>query len=210
MKVVIVDDHPIVRAGLVAVLHAEPGFEVVGQFGAPEDAFPFIASHPVDVVLMDLRFGRFGEETPGMNGIDAVRELRHSQGPPVLVVTTYGSDPEILEALAAGAAGYVLKDAGPGELLAAVRRTQSGQRFLGTGVASRVQRSEGKPTALTRRELQVLRMVATGATNSAVAQRLSLSGATVKTHLAHIFDKLQVRSRTAAVAAARAEGVLEE
>ena len=209
MRVVIVDDHPVVRAGMRAVLESALAVEVVEDFCRPEDAIAWIRAHEVDLILMDLRFGLAGQEEP-MGGVEAVRAIRALDGPPVLVVTSYGSEPEILDALAAGAAGYVLKDAHLEELLTAIDAAAQGERFLGTGVRSRVeQRKGGADAALTERELEVLRHVAAGSRNAEIALALSLSEATIKTHLNRVFAKLQVSSRTAAVAEARGLGALE-
>ena len=211
MKVVIVDDHPVMRAGLRAVLGTSGDIEVVGEFGRPEDVIPWVQAHEVDLVLMDLRFGRATQESKSMDGTDGVRAIRENDGPPVLIVTTYGSDPEVLGALAAGAVGYVLKDSSTDELLTAIRAGVHGDRFLGTGVRGRMEdRDSAGPLALTSRELDVLRQVATGQTNAEIADVLFVSEATVKTHLNRTYDKLGVRSRTAAVARARGRGILEE
>ena len=211
MKVVIVDDHPVMRAGLRAVLGTSGDIEVVGKFGRPEDVIPWVQAHEVDLVLMDLRFGRATQESKSMDGTDGVRAIRENDGPPVLIVTTYGSDPEVLGALAAGAVGYVLKDSSTDELLTAIRAGVHGDRFLGTGVRGRMEdRDSAGPLALTSRELDVLRQITTGQTNAEIADVLFVSEATVKTHLNRTYDKLGVRSRTAAVARARGRGILEE
>ena len=211
MRVVIVDDHPVMRAGLRADLGTSGDIEVVGEFGRPEDVIPWVQAHEVDLVLMDLRFGRATQESKSMDGTDGVRAIRENDGPPVLIVTTYGSDPEVLGALAAGAVGYVLKDSSTDELLTAIRAGVHGDRFLGTGVRGRMEdRDSAGPLALTSRELDVLRQVATGQTNAEIADVLFVSEATVKTHLNRTYDKLGVRSRTAAVARARGRGILEE
>lgn len=214
MRIVIVDDHPVVRAGMRAVLEMTSGIQVAEEFDRPEDVLPWLQAHEVDLVLMDLRFGRAadrGSERQNMDGTEGIREIRRVNGPPVLVVTTYGSDPEILGALAAGAVGYVLKDAPTQELRAAILAGVQGERFLGTGVRDRVQRHENRDiSALTPRELDVLRLAASGSTNAQIADLLFVSEATVKTHLNRTYDKLGVRSRTAAIAAARARGALEE
>lgn len=204
MKVVIVDDHAVVRMGLRAVLENSGGVRVAADFARAEDSINWLRAHPVDLVIMDLRFKQPG----AMSGISAVREIKRMGGPPVLVVTTYGSEPEILGALAAGAAGYVLKDADTAELQRAVETAARGKQFLGSGVQAQIKHS-GMPE-LTGRELDVLRLVAQGKTNAAVARDLFLSEATVKTHLNRVFEKLAVNSRTAAVAKARSVGLLEE
>ena len=204
MKVVIVDDHAVVRMGLRAVLENVDGVNVAADFARAEDAINWLRAHPVDLVIMDLRFKQPG----AMSGTSAVREIKQMGGPPVLVVTTYGSEPEILGALAAGAAGYVLKDADTAELQRAVETAARGKQFLGSGVQAQIKHS-GMPE-LTGRELDVLRLVAQGKTNAAVARDLFLSEATVKTHLNRVFEKLAVNSRTAAVAKARSVGLLEE
>ncbi|KGF01759.1 response regulator transcription factor [Actinomyces sp. S4-C9] len=204
MKVVIVDDHAVVRMGLRAVLENADGVSVAADFARAEDAINWLRAHPVDLVIMDLRFKQPG----AMSGTSAVREIKQMGGPPVLVVTTYGSEPEILGALAAGAAGYVLKDADTAELQRAVETAARGKQFLGSGVQAQIKHS-GMPE-LTGRELDVLRLVAQGKTNAAAARDLFLSEATVKTHLNRVFEKLAVNSRTAAVAKARSVGLLEE
>ena len=211
MRVVIVDDHPVMRAGLRAVLGTSGDIEVVREFERPEDVIPWVQAHEVDLVLMDLRFGRATHESKVMDGTDGVRAIRQNDGPPVLIVTTYGSDPEVLGVLAAGAVGYVLKDSSTDELLTAIRAGVHGDRFLGTGVRGRMDsRDSAGSLSLTSRELDVLRQVALGQTNAEIAEALFVSEATVKTDLNSTFDKLGVRSRTAAVARARTEGILEE
>lgn len=203
MKAIIVDDHAIVRMGLRAVME-NAGVTVEADFARAEDAISWLRAHAIDLVIMDLRFKQDG----AMDGISAVRTIKQMGGPPVLVVTTYGSEPEILGALAAGAAGYVLKDADTKEIKRAVFAAANGEQFLGSGVAAQI--SHDVKPELTGREMEVLRLVAQGETNAGVANALFVSEATVKTHLNRVFDKLGVNSRTAAVAKARSVGLLEE
>lgn len=204
IDVVIADDHPVVRAGLRTVLEGESDIRVVAETSSAEEMLAWTAAHHVDVVLLDLRFG------PGrMGGAQATRALTERGGPSVLVVTTYGSDADILAAVEAGATGYLLKDAPTDELVRAVRAAAVGQVTLGPAVQERLLgRVRAPRLALTSRELDVLRLVAAGRSNDEIAGELFVSRATVKTHLAHLYDKLGVTSRTRAVAVARERGVL--
>ncbi|YCK34837.1 response regulator [Actinomadura sp. ATCC 39365] len=200
MRLLIVDDHPIVRDGLRAALGAEPGMEIVGEAADGARAVRLAAELRPDVVLMDLRM-------PGMDGLAAIRELSGS-GPRVLVLTTFDTD--VLPALEAGAAGYLLKDAHPEELARAVRATYEGETVLAPAVAGRLADHVRRPRRgdLSRRELEVLRLVAGGATNRQAAAELFISEASVKTHLLHAYAKLDVRDRAAAVAEAFRRGLL--
>lgn len=156
------------------------------------------------MALLDLRFG-----AGRLSGADAARTLVDSGGPAVLVITTYGSDADILTAIEAGATGYLLKDAPTDELMRAVRAAAAGQTALGPAIQQRLLgRVRAPALAPTERELDVLRLVAAGRSNEEIARELFVSRATVKTHLAHLYDKLGVQSRTAAVAAARDRGIL--
>nr|WP_202508291.1 response regulator transcription factor [Streptomyces sp. SID1046] len=194
------DDHPVVRAGLRAVLDTEPDFAVVAEAATAERAVELAAREPVDVVLMDLQFG----PGPGMHGSEATALITARPGAPrVLVLTTYDTDADILAAVEAGASGYLLKDAPPEELAAAVRTAAAGQSALAPAVALRLMDRMRTPAeALTKRELEVLQLVADGLSNQQISKRLFLSQATVKSHLVHIYAKLGVDSRTSAVAAA--------
>lgn len=206
IRLLLADDHPVVRAGLRAVLDTEPGFEVVAEAATAEDAVERAAAGGVDVVLMDLRFG-----PDGMHGSEATAAItaRGGDAPRVLVLTTYDTDADILAAVEAGASGYLLKDAPPEELAAAVRTAAAGRSALAPAVAHRLMHRLRAPgQALTRRELEVLALVAEGLSNQQISKRLFLSQATVKSHLVHVFAKLSVESRTAAVAEARARGLL--
>ncbi|UYG15855.1 response regulator transcription factor [Brachybacterium huguangmaarense] len=205
-RLVIADDHPIVRAGLRALLAAEADLEIVGEAASPSEALALAASAVPDVVLMDLQFGSDSAQT----GADATREIRALEAPPyVLVLTNYDSDADILGAVEAGASGYLLKDAPPEELIAAIRAAAAGESALAPGIASRLlERMRSPQASLSSRELDVLEAVAAGLSNQQVAERLFVSETTVKSHLAHVFSKLDVSSRTAAVSAARSRGLL--
>ncbi|GHB11234.1 response regulator [Streptomyces termitum] len=199
IRLLLADDHPVVRAGLRAVLDTEPGFTVVGEAATAERAVELAAAGGVDVVLMDLQFGA------GMHGSEATAAITAVPGGPrVLVLTTYDTDADILAAVEAGASGYLLKDAPPEELAAAVRTAAAGQSALAPAVAHRLMDRMRTPAeALTKRELEVLQLVGEGLSNQQISKALFLSQATVKSHLVHVFAKLGVESRTAAVAAAR-------
>ncbi|MGC5616177.1 response regulator [Georgenia sp. Z1491] len=205
LRVVLVDDHPVVRAGLRAVLDAEPDLDVVADVGDGEALLALLATgEHVDVVLMDLQLGAGRPD-----GAAVTRRVHESGGPPVLVVTTYDTESDILAALDAGALGYLLKDAPTEELVAGVRAAAQGRTVLDPSVQSRlVGRMRSPGTALTPRELEVLDRLARGESNDQIAGALFLSRATVKSHLAHVYDKLGVDSRTAAVARARERGLL--
>ncbi|MGP3733242.1 response regulator [Streptomyces sp. GDS52] len=204
IRILIADDHPVVRAGLRAVLETEPGFSIVGAAATAEEAVTLAAAGGADVVLMDLQFGA------GMNGTQATAAITARPGAPrVLIVTTYDTDADTLPAIEAGATGYLLKDAPPEELAAAVRTAAAGRTTLAPTVADRLMNRLRTPhAALTRRETEVLSLVAEGLSNQAIGARLNLTQATVKSHLAHVYAKLDVDSRTAAVAAALALGVI--
>ncbi|MCX5386451.1 response regulator transcription factor [Streptomyces sp. NBC_00083] len=206
IRLLLADDHPIVRAGLRAVLDTEPGFAVTGEAATAERAVELAASDAYDVVLMDLQFGA------GMHGAEATALITARPGAPrVLVLTTYDTDADILAAVEAGAAGYLLKDAPPEELAAAVRTAAAGQSALAPAVAHRLMDRMRTPAeALTRRELEVLQLVGDGLSNLQISKRLFLSQATVKSHLVHIYAKLGVDSRTSAVAAASARRLIRQ
>ncbi|MFG2226789.1 response regulator [Streptomyces sp. NPDC048644] len=204
IRLLLADDHPVVRAGLRAVLETEPGFEVVADVPTAEQAVTLAERSGVDVVLMDLQFG--GE----MRGSQATAAITAREGAPrVLVLTTYDTDADILAAIEAGATGYLLKDAPPEELAAAVRTAAAGKSALAPTIALRLMdRMRAPATALTRRETEVLQLVADGLSNAQLSKKLFLSQATVKSHLVHIYAKLGVDSRTSAVAAGTAQGLI--
>ncbi|MCT1428595.1 MULTISPECIES: LuxR C-terminal-related transcriptional regulator [Corynebacterium] len=210
IRVLLADDHEIVRLGLRSVLEGAEDIDVVGEVATAESAVSAAQAGGIDVILMDLRFGAGVEGTRVMGGAEATAQIRSAMATPpkVLVVTNYDTDADILGAIEAGAVGYLLKDAPPQELLAAVRSTAEGDSALSPIVADRLMTRVRTPrTSLTPRELEVLQLVAAGASNRQIGQDLMLSEATVKSHLVHIYDKLGVRSRTSAVAAAREQGV---
>lgn len=204
IRILIADDHPVVRAGLRALLEGLDGLVVAGEASTPDEAVDLAARLSPELVLMDLQFGQ------DLTGADATRRIRALDAAPyVLVLTNYDSDGDILGAVEAGASGYLLKDAPPHELVAAVRAASSGQSALAPTIAGRLMaRMRAPSVSLSARELEVLRLVAEGASNGAVAARLHISDATVKSHLVHVFSKLGVSSRTAAVSEARTLGML--
>jgi DNA-binding NarL/FixJ family response regulator len=205
---VVVDDHPVVRDGLTGLLDAQPGLAVVGEAGDGVEAVAVVECTRPDVVVMDLRM-------PGGSGLVAIRELRrrHPGRHRILVLTTYDTDRDIREAMRAGADGYLLKDAARDELVRAVHDVHQGRPVL-TAAALAVlsgrdsEEQGGGKTALSPREAEVLRLVAEGRTNRAIASRLRIGEATVKTHLIHVYDKLGVADRASAVNAAWRDGLI--
>ncbi|GAA1191960.1 response regulator [Prauserella alba] len=203
IRLIVADDHPVVRTGLRAVLDTEPDFRVVAEAASAEEAVRLAAATPADVVLMDLQFGA------GMHGSEATAAIVDRPGAPrVLVLTTYDTDADILAAIESGATGYLLKDAPPEELAHGVRTAAEGRSALAPAIADRLMaRMRAPATALSGREIEVLTLVADGLSNHEISKRLFLSQATVKSHLVHIYDKLGVESRTSAVAAAQRRGL---
>ena len=205
IRLIVADDHPVVRDGLIGTFGAEPGFEVLGEASDGARAVALAQALDPDVVLMDLRM-------PGMDGVTAIRELAAlGVRAHVLVLTTYDTDSDVLPAIEAGATGYLLKDAPLEELLRGVRAAARGEAVLSPAVASRVLGRVREPDAeqpLSERELEILGLVAQGTTNREAARRLFISEATVKTHLLHIYAKLGVNDRAAAVAEGFHRGLL--
>lgn len=204
IRVLIVDDHPVVRTGLVALLGSDPSLDVVGTAASGEEALARAGELTPDVVLCDLRLGA------GLDGVGVTEALRQQPGgPAVLILTTYDNDSDIARAVLAGAAGYLLKDAEPDEIVRGITDAAAGRLVLSHELESRVvdRMVHGVPT-LSAREVDVLRLVAEGLANKEIAKRLFISEGTVKTHLVHAFGKLGADSRTAAVAAARRHGLL--
>ncbi|MFD7656954.1 response regulator [Actinosynnema sp. NPDC059797] len=205
ISLLIVDDHPVVRDGLRGMFGADPRFEVLGEAGDGAEAVVAGERLRPDVILMDLRM-------PGTDGVTAIRELAERGVPSrVLVLTTYDTDSHVLPAIEAGATGYLLKDAPREELVRAVEAAARGQAVLSPTVATRLvgQVRRPAPAPLSQRELEVLELIARGSTNREAAKRLFISETTVKTHLLHVYAKLGVNDRAAAVAAAFSRGYLE-
>ncbi|MCE7009010.1 response regulator transcription factor [Kibdelosporangium philippinense] len=204
IKVLLVDDHPVVREGLRGMLDAEPDLTVIGEAGSGEEAVALAAAHQPDVILMDLRM-------PGLDGAGATEKIMSSDGSSrVIVLTTYETDADILRAVEAGATGYLLKDASRAELAGAIRAATRGETVLAPSVAGRLMRRMRQPAqpSLSAREIQVLRLVAKGQTNGEIGASLHISETTVKTHLLRVFNKLGVSDRTAAVTTAMEQGML--
>jgi DNA-binding NarL/FixJ family response regulator len=204
VKLLIVDDHPVVRDGLSSMFARDPEFSVVGEAADGAEAIRIAQVFAPDVILMDLRMA-------GMDGVTAIKELRRRGIPArILVLTTYDTDSHVLPAIEAGATGYLLKDAPRDDLLRAVRAAARGEATLSPSVAARLMSNFRTPTAgsLSHRELEVLQLVAGGNTNREAATKLFITEATVKTHLLNIYSKLDVNDRAAAVAEAYNRGLL--
>lgn len=211
IRILIADDHPVVRMGLRSVLETADDLEVVGESSSADEAVTRVAEaarggSPIDVVTMDLRFG------DGPTGADATARLRDVPGgPAVLILTNYDDDTDILRAIEAGASGALLKDAPPRTLIEAVRDAAAGRTVVAPSVASRlVARMRQPEVRLTGRERDVLLLLAEGLSNHEIGERLVLSQPTVKSHLARLYAKLGVSSRTAAIARARSAGLLTD
>jgi DNA-binding NarL/FixJ family response regulator len=204
VRLLIVDDHPVVRDGLRGMFTGVEGFEVVGEAANGAQGVELAAALRPDVVLMDLRM-------PELDGVSAIRRLaERGLDCRVLVLTTYDTDSDVLPAIEAGATGYLLKDAPKEELFRAVRSAARGEAVLSPSVASRLMGRMREPVQepLSGRELEVLGLIARGATNREAAGKLFISEATVKSHLLHIYSKLGVKDRAAAVATAFERGLL--
>jgi DNA-binding NarL/FixJ family response regulator len=204
IRVLVVDDHPVVRSGLAGMLDVEDDVTVVGEAGDGEEAIVRVAALAPDVVLMDLRM-------PRLDGVGATsRIVAEHPGSRVLVLTTYDTDADIVRAVAAGATGYLLKDTPRRQLVDAVRAAARGETVLAPPVAARLVSRMRAPAAdeLTPREVEVLRAVARGLSNAEIGRELYIGEATVKTHLLRAFAKLGVDDRTRAVTVAMERGIL--
>jgi DNA-binding NarL/FixJ family response regulator len=211
IRVVLVDDQDLVLAGLERILGSEGDMAIVAQCTDGAQALEAIARHEPDVVVMDIRMRV-------MNGIEATRRIRESDGPPVLILTTFDDDETLWGAIDAGAAGFVLKDAAALDLIRAVRTVAGGAAWLDPQVTPRVlaiyrttvlpqAREQERADNLTDREHDVLRLIAEGATNAEIAEALHVSGGTVKSHVGSVFTKLGVRDRAAAIVYAYQHGI---
>lgn len=204
VRLIIADDHPVVREGLRALLDSEPGVDVVAEAANGREVLDLITDHEVDLVLMDLQM-------PDLDGVATTRRIRtHHDSVNVLILTTYDTDSDITRAVEAGATGYLLKDATREDLMKAIRLAAGGQSALSPRVASRVLGRMRAPAEemLSTREVEVLLEVADGLSNKEIGRSLHISEATVKTHLLHIFAKLGVDDRTAAVTVALDRGII--
>ncbi|WP_134324299.1 response regulator [Cumulibacter soli] len=198
LALVLIDDHPVVRAGIRALLDAQPDLRVVGEGASLAEAIDAVTANRPDVVLMDLNLGG------GADGVDATRAIRALPDPPaVLVLTTYDTEADVLKALDAGAAGYLLKDVAPEVLWDGIRTVAGGGTVFAASVAARLIRRSADPSpGITAREVQVLELLSRGLSNRELARELLVSEATVKSHLSHIYGKLGVDTRAGAVTAA--------
>lgn len=204
IRILITDDHPVVLEGLSGMLAGQPDFEVIGLAEVGNSAVKMHSSLAPDVTLMDLRM-------PGLDGVGAIKAIRAQQpSSRIIVLTTYDSDADILHAIEAGATGYLLKDAPREELFSAIRAAARGASALAPAVAARLMTRMRSPAEenLSPREIEVLQLVAKGAGNKEIGKSLHISTATVKTHLIHIYGKLGVDDRTAAVIAALEKGII--
>lgn len=212
-RVLLVDDQPLVRAGLMRILSSDEGLVIVGEADDGQAALDFLAGHDVDIVIMDIRMR-------GMDGVEATRRIHAADGPPVLVLTTFDEDDVLWGAIDAGAAGFILKEATAEDLIRATVTVAAGGAWLDPAVTPRVleqrrtigsaaAREAGRSEQLTDRENEVLLLMAEGLTNQEIADHLILGVATIKSHVGSIFSKLGVRDRAGAIVFAYRQGLVE-
>lgn len=204
IRVILVDDHPVVRAGLRSVIDAPEHIAVVGEAGSGEEALAVVDELAPDVVMCDLRLGE------GIDGIEVTKRISAlPKKPAVLILTTFDNDSEIVAALNAGAAGYLLKDIDPEDISTAIEKAARGETYLPPEISSKVVAAMRNPgPKLTRRERDVVKLLATGASNAQIAQELFVTEATVKSHLVNVFTKLGVDSRSRAIRVAEDQGLV--
>lgn len=204
IRVILVDDHPVVRAGLRSVIDAPDHIAVIGEASTGEEALSLVDELAPDVVLCDLRLGE------GIDGIEVTKRLNaRPSKPAVLILTTFDNDSEIVAALNAGAAGYLLKDINPEDISTAIEKASRGETYLPPEISSKVVAAMRNPgPKLTRRERDVVKLLATGASNAQIAQELFVTEATVKSHLVNVFTKLGVESRSRAIRVAEDQGLV--
>ncbi|MEX0761062.1 MAG: response regulator transcription factor [Dehalococcoidia bacterium] len=210
IKVIVVDDHPVVRRGLVSVLNAQPDIQVVGEAEDGAVALDQVRRLRPEVVLMDLQM-------PGMDGVEAIEKIRDdAPDTRIIILTTFETDNYIFRGVEAGASGYLLKDASSEELIEAIRAVQRGESPVEPRVASKIlerlstgSMASPEQETLSAREFEVLQLLASGATNKEIAEKLFLTENTTKSHLRHIYDKLGVRGRTQALLEASKRGLID-
>ncbi len=200
IRVLIADDHAIVRQGLVSLLHQEPDFSVIAQASNGQEAVQLFSQHQPDVVLMDLRM-------PQMDGIEAIKTIRAEfANPQIIVLTTYDGDEDIYRGLQAGAKGYLLKDTQPNELFVALRTVLTGKKYIPSTVGVKLAERMGN-AQLSDRELEVIRLIVAGKNNQEISETLHISKSTVKFHVNNILSKLNVSHRTQAAISAIKRGI---
>lgn len=201
IRIMIIDDHPVVRAGLASMLSTQPDIDVVASASSGEEALALLDSIAPDVILMDLRM-------PGMSGLDAVRLINSRLDPPrIIVLTSYDTDEDIYQCVGAGAHGYILKDAPQGRLLEAIKVVKNKGRYFPADIASRLTERMGRSN-LTPREHQVLQLVAKGCTNKEIGRAFGISDNTARNHVNSIIEKLEVSDRTEAATIAMRQGLV--
>jgi DNA-binding NarL/FixJ family response regulator len=202
IRILIVDDHPVVLAGLTSMLGTQAGMEVVGSASGGEEALEMLRTNAADVVLLDLRM-------PGMSGIDTLHALKRAKiNARAIILTSFETDEDIYRAVQAGAQGYLLKDAPQSDMIEAIRAVHSGKRYFPRHIAARLAERMMR-TDLTSRELEVLHMLARGLTNKEIGSALAISGNTVRNHVNSIMEKLEVSDRTEAATTAIHRGLIE-